>query len=238
MILTLAYHSISDADYRYATKPEDFRRQLEYLKQRGARFVKAKELRTVIAGGSHQGALVACVTFDDGLQDNYTNAFPILQELGIPATVFVATNLIGAKGHARQFLSEEEIRTMHASGLVEIGNHTHTHALLKQLPDQEIENEIRIAADAIARITGNRPVSIAYPKGNYDARVCSIAARSCAVGFGGEGIVEDAGTPDCMMIPRVMITRDLSMIRFRLMLFPWYWRARQSWITIRRTLHI
>jgi peptidoglycan/xylan/chitin deacetylase (PgdA/CDA1 family) len=71
-----------------------FIRQLEWL-GRHYDFVSLDELASIQQGPPRQGKPVAAVTFDDGYQDYYDNAFPILQRMGIPSAVFVVTNLVG-----------------------------------------------------------------------------------------------------------------------------------------------
>jgi peptidoglycan/xylan/chitin deacetylase (PgdA/CDA1 family) len=85
------------------------------------------------------------VTFDDGYSNNCTQALPILCRLGIPATVFLATayldaeepfpsddwdaaGQVGVLSEAWRPLSTDEGLQMLASGLIDIGAHTHTHA--------------------------------------------------------------------------------------------------------------
>jgi len=84
------------------------------------------------------------VTFDDGYENNYLCALPVLEELRVPATVFLATAYLdhdgpfpfddwSAAGSTRvpescwRPLTTEQCRRMTASGLVELGAHTHTH---------------------------------------------------------------------------------------------------------------
>jgi len=75
---------------------EGFYRQMSYV-QRNFNVVSFKD---IYAAERQAGALPPrplIVTFDDGYRDNYTNAFPVLKELGVPATIFVATSHMGSK---------------------------------------------------------------------------------------------------------------------------------------------
>lgn len=89
-ILVLYYHKIYDLKRDWnglAVKPETFKKQMEFIKNN----------YTVLKGDDdwskcNEDAIV--VTFDDGFEDNYLNALPILEEVGIPATFFISTGNI------------------------------------------------------------------------------------------------------------------------------------------------
>jgi peptidoglycan/xylan/chitin deacetylase (PgdA/CDA1 family) len=70
-----------------------FREQMQYLKDH-CQVVRLREVPTVLEAASAR-PLVA-LTFDDGFHDNYRVAFPILRELGLPATIFLATDFVGS----------------------------------------------------------------------------------------------------------------------------------------------
>jgi peptidoglycan/xylan/chitin deacetylase (PgdA/CDA1 family) len=66
-----------------------FERQLEVL----ARLFQVVPLRTAAASGDPG---LCAITFDDGWADNHAQALPVLQRLGLTATVFVTTGFIGS----------------------------------------------------------------------------------------------------------------------------------------------
>lgn len=86
-ILTLLYHRVGylkKDTFQLGVSPENFRGQMCWLKDRYP-VVRFEEDWSRAKGDA------VCITFDDGYLDNFTVALPILEELQIPATVFVAT---------------------------------------------------------------------------------------------------------------------------------------------------
>lgn len=86
-VLTLFYHRIntSESDYhQLCVSPRNFRQQMQYLKEHYllARFEEDWSLLDSEA---------VVITFDDGYLDNLEIALPILDELQVPATIFVST---------------------------------------------------------------------------------------------------------------------------------------------------
>jgi peptidoglycan/xylan/chitin deacetylase (PgdA/CDA1 family) len=81
---------------------KNFRRQINFLKKK-FNVIPLAELVERVAAGKSVGGCCA-ITFDDGWYDNFTSAFPILQEFQVPATFFIATAFIGTN---RMFWPEE-----------------------------------------------------------------------------------------------------------------------------------
>jgi len=69
-------------------------RHLDWIGRR-YRFVSLDELGELLLSGDASGQPVAAVTFDDGYSDVYHNALPVLRRKGIPAAVFVVSDLVG-----------------------------------------------------------------------------------------------------------------------------------------------
>jgi len=172
----LGYHGVAVAParedlFRLLVHPEEFTRQLELLLDAGFQFLTVAELAERL-DGERPPAGLAAVSFDDGMRDNYTTALPILRPLGIRATVYVVSDLIGGQSQwitgrrAGELMNEDEIRALVAEGW-EIGSHTVTHADLTQLDYAGCRREIEVSRDALERITGQPIRTLAYPFGRY-----------------------------------------------------------------------
>jgi peptidoglycan/xylan/chitin deacetylase (PgdA/CDA1 family) len=100
--LILGYHRVVE-DFALASQTEMpsmlisrgmFERHVEWL-EKSFRFVSLDEIGERMSRGLLFDEPVAAITFDDGYSDVYENAFPFLRRKGIPAAVFVVTDLIG-----------------------------------------------------------------------------------------------------------------------------------------------
>src|SRR2546422_7333052 len=136
--------------------PERFRAQLALLRAAGFRFVTMAELARAAAGGPPPPGLAA-ITFDDGMRNNHEVALPILQELGIPATVYVTIGFIGgaspwiAAGGDGAMMTAEQLRELAGAGW-ELGAHTMTHPDMSALDYDACLKEICESRNALEEI--------------------------------------------------------------------------------------
>ena len=165
------------------TPPRRFARQMTFLKECGFVFYTASGLiEHFIEHDSFPENGIA-VTFDDGWQDNYTNAFPVLQACGLVATVYIVPSCIGERStkavaegeEAREHLSRKQVLEMSEAG-IEFGSHSLNHRLLHQLPEKEIVLEVEEAKRQIEEMTGKQCKTFAYPAGYYNKLVQQIIA--------------------------------------------------------------
>jgi peptidoglycan/xylan/chitin deacetylase (PgdA/CDA1 family) len=174
--VVLGYHGVAESRLRedlslLQVSPTRFRTQLELLQLAGFRFVTLAELARRADGGVPEPGLAA-VTFDDGMRNNHEVALPIMNEYGIPATVYVTIGFIGGEspwiGAAGDgaMMNEQELRDLAIAGW-ELGIHTMTHADLSTLDYDACHREIADSRDALARIAGVHAQTFAYPFGRY-----------------------------------------------------------------------
>ena len=250
----VAYHAVVESplpvwDWCFIDRAS-FRNQMLYLRENFAVLPMSEAVERMRHGGIR--CPTAVITFDDGYQNNHDVAFPVIRELGLPATVFLNTRFIDSpetiwfcrlnralgdtaatlleyggtvfptrdilerartsailqerlkglahprllqevrriiarlgldpsrsvdEGSPYRILSAESIAEMAASGHIEFGAHTHSHAILSRLSVAEQEEEIAASVEKVGRLTGRRCRLFAYPNGrpqDYDEGTVDI----------------------------------------------------------------
>jgi peptidoglycan/xylan/chitin deacetylase (PgdA/CDA1 family) len=260
--------------------------QIQYLKKNFELLSLSDAVRRLKNGKISRPTAV--VTFDDGFQSNYDLAFPILREVGVPATIFLVTGLVNTDdtvwfcrlnqtltktkklalewngctfdlsdplskaeaavimqaklkefshpdlltavrwitrelgdeptcpipaGSPFRMLNGEAIAEMAASGLIEFGAHTHSHAILSQLSLDEQRNEIERSINAVHELTCRPCELFAYPNGrarDYDGESVKIL-EECGVDASVTSIQEpnDRMTPP-LELRRYAVGADMS----------------------------
>jgi len=178
-VAVLMYHSVADNDEFFTVKPEEFERQMRFLKKNN---FEVKGLEELINLDFEKAKNKVVLTFDDGYEDNFLNALPILKKYNFPATIFISTDLIGKeiiarKGAKMKILSEFQIKEMTKSGIIKFGSHSHRHLKLSKLSEAEIEKELETSKEILEKITGQKIISFAHPYGDYNERVKNIATK-------------------------------------------------------------
>ncbi len=139
------YHSINPDTQNNSllvVTPENFRRQMRFLKEHHYNVVSLEEAADFISKKKRPPPRTIAITLDDGFKDNYTYVLPILKEYNFPATIFIVVNEVGVPPDKR--LSWDEIQAMQRSGLITFGSHTVNHPNLAEVTSGEsIKNEIQ-----------------------------------------------------------------------------------------------
>jgi peptidoglycan/xylan/chitin deacetylase (PgdA/CDA1 family) len=178
----LVYHSIAPHHAGQSTDqreldvdPAVFHAQMAYLAQAKHPVVSLSSLVDAIEGRVTLPPRSVVITFDDGWQSQYEDAFHVLQQYHFTATFFVYT---GAIDNGPAFMTWNELRDMQTAGMT-IGAHSRTHPELTK-KGVSLESEIEGSRQDIQRNLGTVPLLFAYPYGDWDDRVAS-AVR--AAGF-------------------------------------------------------
>jgi peptidoglycan/xylan/chitin deacetylase (PgdA/CDA1 family) len=168
-VVVVVYHRVgggssSEVDLSRAA----FAEQMGVLAESGRVISLDLALERLAADEAPPGEGPVVVTFDDGTADFVDQALPVLVDTGIPATLYVATAFVD---EGRDFpwgappVSWPGLADAVATGLVTVGSHTHTHAVLDRAGGAATEAEVDRSAGLVEEQLGQACRHFAYPKG-------------------------------------------------------------------------
>lgn len=167
-ITVLLYHRVGGGSgLQIDLSPELFDEQMAVLAET-ANVVSLDTAVSILAGGEEPADDPVVLTFDDGTRDFADFAVPSLERHGVPATLYVATDFIEGNRpfpHDGAPLSWSALADAHATGLVTIGSHTHTHALLDRATPEVVADELDRSVGLLQERLGVAADHFAYPKG-------------------------------------------------------------------------
>lgn len=168
----LLYHHVSETTPAVTSvSPDTFRQHMQYLADNH----NVLPLQTVIEKLKNNQALpdkAVVITFDDGYNNLYHQAHPILKEFGFAYTIFINPPLIGQASYQLTWQQIEEM----ASEKATFANHAseHLHLLTKDPAESQqtwltrVTENIQSAEQILAQRLGYKLKYFAYPYGEFD----------------------------------------------------------------------
>jgi len=190
--------------------PENFAKQMKYLEDQGFTVLSARDVAAAVRDHEPLPGRSVVVTFDDGYEDAYAHALPILRKYGIPATIFLVTSSVGEPGH----LSWAEVSAMSAAK-VDFGSHLVHHLDLTHLSPTSADRELDESKRMIEVKLKQPVVAVAYPNGKTDGAVeRRVRAAGYTAGWLKSGGPVRPGS-NLYELPRMRVSGSTTMAQFR-----------------------
>jgi peptidoglycan/xylan/chitin deacetylase (PgdA/CDA1 family) len=174
-ITILMYHSVSPDPCSWEISPQAFRRQIEYIAGRYS-VIRLSDIRPASGNGADMSRKVI-VTFDDGFCDFQEHAYPVLEEFGIPLTLFVVTGLIGQTNRwdapyrvcrEKKLMDARQLDQLRQSALVDFGSHSVDHKRMSSLPVAAMRQQAVDSKRMLENLLSKTVTMFSYPFGQFD----------------------------------------------------------------------
>lgn len=177
----LVYHSVRPAyeeetymQQLFNVYPVIFKQQMAYLRDHQYSLIPLSRLESFLTSGTPLPHCPVVITFDDGWENQFIYAFPILKEFNVPATIYIIADAIDDPA----YLTWTQVQTMAAEGMT-IGSHTRTHPNLADVYDEsDLENEVVRSKAVIEKHLGTTVNEFAYPYGSYNQHTIDLVKQA------------------------------------------------------------
>lgn len=160
----------SEGHVSLTVDPSAFENDLAYLNNTKYNTISAGDLVQALLAKRQLPPKPIVLTMDDGYEDIFLYAFPLLKKYNIRANLMIPTGLIGNNG----YLTWDQLREMVNTGLVTAYDHTWSHySLINATPDK-MRQEILTAKTQLEQNLGTKVDVFAYPYGSENPNVINF----------------------------------------------------------------
>jgi len=175
VVPVLMYHHIDDGgeSSSLSVSCDNFKSQMRFLSSHGYNVISLREFIEAKTKKDSLPRNTVVITFDDGYEDNYSAAYPILKEYNLPATIFVIVDSIGQQG----YLSYDQIKEMRSSRIIDVGSHTLRGDYLPGQSKKELKSQIGVSKKILESKLKERIDFFCYPVGGFSPQIQQIVRQ-------------------------------------------------------------
>jgi peptidoglycan/xylan/chitin deacetylase (PgdA/CDA1 family) len=159
--------------FALSVTPKDFVAQMEWLSANGYHAITFRELNAYLSGTAGLPSRPVILTFDDGYEDFYTTALPVLIKHDFKAVAYVVSGFIGRPG----YMSGSQVREADRAD-IEIGSHTVDHADLTRQSVDGLRYQITSSKRSLEELLGHPVLSFCYPSGKYNPNAVAVVQQA------------------------------------------------------------
>ncbi len=177
----LCYHQVRDwtgADSQYTREnlviqPAAFRAHLDAITEAGYEAISADQYYAHLSTGAELPAKPVLLSFDDGKDNQASNAAAELAKRGMTGTFFIMSVVIGNSG----WVGKDELKRVADSGMT-IGSHTWDHHRVDEYTEADLAAQLIAPRETLSAITGQPVLDFAYPYGAWNAAGAALVAKA------------------------------------------------------------
>ena len=174
----LMYHEISDQNNPWCVSQDEFRKQMQLLKDKNYKTISLTKLKKIMDNHEYDVDKLIAITFDDGCSGVYSNAYSILKNNNFTATIYVVpawieNNEILFEGQFSTYMSWKNLKELSDHGF-DIGSHTFSHKWLITLENNEVIKELDLGDESIKDNLGLDVKHFCYPYGSFTEQIQKI----------------------------------------------------------------
>lgn len=171
----LMYHRFGEQEGSLFVSPQNFARQMDYLKSKDYEVLSLDELVEGVKNNREFGHKSVVITIDDGYKDNYIYAYPILKQYNFSATIFIIANFIGNK---EDFMSWDEVMVMSKDN-ISFGGHTKNEVYIPSIKEKQILWEETAGCKKLIESKIKSPVDyFCYPTGGFTQEAKQVLKKT------------------------------------------------------------